>query len=118
MAEEQKLGTLWFGAEVRLDELKKQIKEGNQDILNALTLSIDDKTAKQMIQNLQNALNSHPVDVKLNVNGKSITDSIGQLEKALSAGSISELGVFENRVNSIRQKIKELQEHPFALPRN
>ena len=43
------LGTLWFGADVDLTELKKKIQTGNADLLNALKMEYDPASYQQMV---------------------------------------------------------------------
>lgn len=80
------LGTLWFGSDIDLTNLKQKIQQGNQEVLDALKLSYDPRSYSDMVSKLRTALGSEVFEIKVNANAQKAKETINQTLNAMSSG--------------------------------
>ena len=80
------LGTLWFGADIDLTNLKQKIQQGNQEVLDALKLSYDPRSYAEMVSKLRTALGNEVFEIKVNANAQKAKETINQTLNAMSSG--------------------------------
>lgn len=79
------LGTLWFGADVDLTELKKKIQTGNADLLNALKMEYDPSSYQQMVSKLRTQLSSEVFRINIEANGQSVQNVLQNIRSVGAA---------------------------------
>ena len=79
------LGTLWFGADVDLTELKKKIQTGNADLLNALKMEYDPASYQQMVSKLRTQLSSEVFRINIEANGQSVQNVLQNIRSVGAA---------------------------------
>lgn len=79
------LGTLWFGADVDLTELKKKIQTGNTDLLNALKMEYDPASYQQMVSKLRTQLSSEVFRINIEANGQSVQNVLQNIRSVGAA---------------------------------
>ena len=84
------LGTLWFGADIKLDKLRESIQKGNQTILDALKMDYDPASFNKMLEKIQGELNNKTFNIQLSADGKAVTQAVGNIDKAV--GSLGQAG--------------------------
>lgn len=106
------LGTLWFGADVDLTELKKKIQTGNADLLNALKMEYDPASYQQMVSKLRTQLSSEVFRINIEANGQSVQNVLQNI-RSVGAAPIApfntqNLQVAETAAGGIYRRIHEL----------
>lgn len=79
------LGTLWFGADVDLTELKKKIQTGNADLLNALKMDYDPASYQQMVSKLRGQLSSEVFKINIDTNNQSVQNVVQSIRSVGAA---------------------------------
>lgn len=64
------LGTLWFGADIDLTQIKNKINQGNKDILETLKVNYDYKSYEDMVSRLRHALSQETFAINIVANNK------------------------------------------------
>ena len=72
------LGTLWFGADIDLTQLKQKIQNGNQSILDALKMNYDPASYQQMVNKLRTELGRETFEIKISANTQGLAHNIRQ----------------------------------------
>ena len=108
------LGTLFFGADIDLTQLKQKINQGNQDILDALKINYDPKSYQDMVSKLKSELSKETFEIKLNANTSNLSQNLRQqLSRSGLTGGIDHLNekIKDQTivVNNLKTKLAELQ---------
>ena len=86
------LGTLWFGADVDLTELKKKIQTGNTDLLNALKMDYDPASYQQMVSKLRGQLSSEVFKINIEANNQAVQNVVQNI-RSVGASPIAPFDV-------------------------
>ena len=85
------LGTLFFGADIDLTQLKQKINQGNQSILDALKINYDPASYNQMVNDLKHKLASETFEIKLSTNVTNLTQSLQSSKKGTVISGLDEM---------------------------
>ena len=66
------LGTLWFGADIDLTNLKQKIAAGNKDIVDALKIDFDPSSFQQMVSKLRTDLSKEIFEIKIQADSSAL----------------------------------------------
>ena len=105
------LGTLWFGADIDLTNLKQKIQQGNKDVLDALKLSYDPASYQQMVSKLKDELGREKFDIKVEADLSQVKQSILEIQKGgqitpITPASLRGTNDLIERLNDIEKKIQ------------
>lgn len=81
------LGTLWFGADIDLTQLKQKIGQGNKDILDALKLNYDPQSYQQMVSKLKSDLSKEDFRIKITTDTTSVRQSVQSTLNSIAGGA-------------------------------
>ena len=98
------LGTLMFGADIDLTQLKQKIQSGNQDILNALKMNYDPKSYTDMVSKLKSKLSKETFEIKISTNAQQIQQQLQQTVSKIGSSANAPI-INMNGLNGI-QKMK------------
>ena len=98
------LGTLMFGADIDLTQLKQKIQSGNQDILNALKMNYDPKSYTDMVSKLKSELSKETFEIKISTNAQQIQQQLQQTVSRIGSSANAPI-INMNGLNGI-QKMK------------
>lgn len=106
------LGTLWFGADIDLSNLKRKLQEGNREALNALKVDYDQSSYTQMVSKLKTALANERFEVKISTNVQSavqsVKDSMTQVGKGgIGTAPLRGMAAMTNEILNQRQAIQD-----------
>ena len=108
------LGTLWFGADVKLDQLKKSINEGNKSILDALKMSYDPQSYQQMVAKLKQQFASETFQINVSTNAQSVAQDLRQSLGGIANGNgqiapfdVQNIQNAQNGVTGIHRQVVE-----------
>lgn len=106
------LGTLWFGADIDLSNLKRKLQEGNREALNALKVDYDQSSYTQMVSKLKTALANERFEVKISTNAQSavqsVKDSMTQVGKGgIGTAPLRGMAAMTNEILNQKQAIQD-----------
>lgn len=106
------LGTLWFGADIDLSNLKRKLQEGNREALNALKVDYDQSSYTQMVSKLKTALANERFEVKISTNVQSavqsVKDSMTQVGKGgIGTAPLRGMAAMTNEILNQKQAIND-----------
>lgn len=111
-----KLGTLWFGADIDLTQLKKKIEQGNKDVLNALKIKFDAQSYDKMTSQLRSKLKKEQFEVGIVINQAKVSKAV---QAALANAGLSN-NATPGMVRSAKisaYQTKEADQHAIAMER-
>lgn len=112
------LGTLWFGADIDLSNLKQKIQSGNKEIVDALKIDFNPASFQQMVSKLRSDLSKEVFEVKIKADTSAIHGSQRHGTNHASPFNLHNIQVAQtgfagiNReVNDIDRKILDQKDH-------
>ena len=109
------LGTLWFGSDIDLTQLRQKIQNGNQSILDALKMNYDPASYQQMVNKLRTELGKETFDIKISANTQGLAQNIRQQlsgNSGLSGGLDALNEKIKNQtiaVNALKTRLEQLK---------
>jgi len=111
------LGTLWFGADIDLTQLKNKISQGNQSILDALKMNYDPASYTQMVNDLKHRLSSEVFQIKLSADTQAIVNNVRNATKSagLNFSGLDDLSQRILRQQSLVNDLNAAVERYYSL---
>lgn len=106
------LGTLWFGADIDLANLKQKIQNGNQSILDALKMNYDQQSYQDMVNKLRSELSRETFEIKIKTNIDSARQSVQQA--LTNVGNAATNGGMTG-LNGVRQLTRDILDQREAV---
>lgn len=111
------LGTLWFGADIDLTELRKKVESGNKSVLDALQMKYDPKSYQDMVSRLRSELAKEAFEIKITANAEQIRQNVANSLKGTGLEGVHrQIGEVQKNLKSqadlvdyLKMKLKEAQ---------